>query len=63
LPAEAQALGLKPGAEWKNGEPALDPIEDAAHVDQRRAGVGLFPLAQYVQMLREIYSPKRKDGS
>src|SRR5262249_51076708 len=51
----------RPFAEWKNGEPVLYPIEDESHVDQRRAEVGLFPLAQYVKTLKEMYFPQRKD--
>ncbi len=36
-----------------------DPIDDAAHVDQRRAGVGLMPLADYACMLQVVYgAPK-----
>ena len=29
----------------EDGKPMLWPIEDEAHVDERRAGVGLEPLA------------------
>lgn len=32
----------------KDGKPALWPIEDAAHVDERRASVGMPPLAEYL---------------
>lgn len=46
---------------WKNREPALDPIEDEAHVDQRRAKLGLFPLAEYVKLLKDAYFPTVKD--
>lgn len=49
----------RPFSEWKNREPALDPIEDEAHVDQRRAEVGLFPLAEYRKMLKQMYFPER----
>jgi hypothetical protein len=37
-----------------NFEP--QPIEDAGNVDQRRAEVGLPPLAEYVKLAREQYS-------
>jgi len=32
----------------EDGKPALWPIEDEAHVDERRASVGLPPLAEYL---------------
>jgi hypothetical protein len=31
------------------------PIEDEAHVDERRAKVGLQPLAEYATMLRGFF--------
>ncbi|MCH7546658.1 MAG: hypothetical protein IID30_09695 [Planctomycetes bacterium] len=31
------------------------PIEDVAHVDERRAAIGLGPLAEYLQLLRQMY--------
>jgi len=37
----------------KNGEPAPHPIEDEANVDQRRADVGLEPLADYVARFKD----------
>jgi len=36
------------------------PIEDAAHVDQRRASVGLGPLAEYRRQLKQTYEPVPK---
>ena len=36
-----------------DGDLAPWPIEDPAHVDERRARVGLGPLAAHTQMLRE----------
>jgi hypothetical protein len=36
-----------------------DPIEDDAAVDERRASVGLPPLADYLKFMREMYFPKR----
>jgi hypothetical protein len=34
------------------------PIEDEAHVDQRRASVGLGPLAAYAKELEELFRGK-----
>ena len=31
------------------------PIEDVEHVDERRAEIGLSPLAEYLRMLRMVY--------
>ena len=33
----------------EDGKPTLWPVEDEAHVDERRAGVGLEPLADYLK--------------
>lgn len=44
--------------EWKGREPALQPIEDEANVDKRRAEVGLPPLAEYREMLKRMYFPR-----
>jgi len=38
------------------GELVPSPIEDEAHVDERRARVGLDSLAEYVALARERYS-------
>lgn len=35
----------------------FDPIEDEAHVDERRAGVGLPPMAEYARMFGASYTP------
>lgn len=43
---------------WENGVLGLQPIEDEANVDQRRAEVGLGPLADYLAGLRATYQPK-----
>lgn len=37
----------------------LYPIEDEAHVDERRAAVGLQPLAEYVKHWNLEYTPKK----
>lgn len=50
----------KPFGEWEQGEPVLYPIEDEANVDKRRAEVGLSPLAEYKQTLKQMYFPKGK---
>jgi hypothetical protein len=44
--------------EWNGQEPALQPIEDEANVDKRRAEVGLPPLAEYREMLKRMYFPQ-----
>ena len=46
--------------EWNGQEPVLQPIEDEANVDKRRAEVGLPPLAEYRQMLKRMYFPPSK---
>lgn len=47
-------------SQWKGHEPVLEPIEDEANVDKRRAEVGLFPLAQYLEILKRMYFPQDK---
>lgn len=44
--------------EWVGREPALEPIEDEANVDQRRAEVGLPPLSEYREILKRMYFPQ-----
>jgi hypothetical protein len=44
--------------EWKGQEPTLEPIEDEANVDKRRAQVGLPPLSEYREMLKRVYFPQ-----
>ncbi len=34
------------------------PIADEAHVDERRASVGLCPLAEYTNGLKQVYGEK-----
>jgi len=46
--------------EWKGKEPVLQPIEDEANVDKRRAEVGLFPLSEYRELLKKMYFPQEK---
>ena len=38
-----------------DGRVVIDPIEDSAHVDERRARMGLPPLAEYVRVLDSVY--------
>ena len=44
--------------EWKGQEPALEPIEDEANVDERRAEVGLPPISKYRELLKRMYFPQ-----
>lgn len=46
--------------QWKDKEPVFDPIEDEANVDKRRAEVGLFPMAEYRRLLKQLYFPNEK---
>ncbi|MGI8508936.1 MAG: DUF6624 domain-containing protein [Gemmatimonadaceae bacterium] len=38
-----------------NGRVVLDAIADSAHVDLRRAGMGLPPLREYIRVLDSVY--------
>ncbi|HET8900292.1 MAG TPA: DUF6624 domain-containing protein, partial [Holophagaceae bacterium] len=42
------------------GEWAPDPIEDEAHVDERRATLGLEPMAQHAARINRMYAPVAK---
>jgi hypothetical protein len=46
--------------EWNGQEPTLQPIEDEANVDKRRAEVGLSPLSEYREFLKRMYFPQSK---
>ena len=46
--------------EWKDRKPVLEPIEDESNVDKRRAEVGLMPLAEYLELLKQAYFPQDK---
>lgn len=52
-----QVYGSQAG--FFDGELALEPIEDEANVDMRRAEVGLPPLAEYVEQLKSLLSSPR----
>ncbi|HET8725301.1 MAG TPA: DUF6624 domain-containing protein [Anaeromyxobacteraceae bacterium] len=41
------------GTQFGDGEPL--PIEDEAHVDERRKAIGLAPLAEYRKEMQELY--------
>jgi hypothetical protein len=41
------------GTQFKDGYP--NPIEDEAHVDERRAAIGLGTMAAYKQQMRAVY--------
>jgi hypothetical protein len=43
-----------------NGEWVSEPIEDEAHVDDRRKKVGLGPLAEYTAQLKQLHPPPPK---
>jgi hypothetical protein len=36
------------------------PLEDEAHVDERRAKIGMEPLADYLRSIEETYGPAKK---
>lgn len=42
-------------AQIQNGEAVFRPIRDSVHVDQRRAEIGMVPIEEYKQKLREVY--------
>jgi hypothetical protein len=48
---------------WENGVLGLQPIEDEANVDKRRAEVGLGPLADYLAGMRSMYNSKPPPGA
>ena len=43
-----------------NGELVPQPIEDEAHVDDRRKKVGLGPLAEYAAQMKQLYQQPSK---
>ena len=45
-------------AKLLDGRLVLDPIEDSAHVDQRRAALGMPPLREYVRVLDSMYTAR-----
>ena len=45
-------------AKLLDGRIVMDPIDDSAHVDERRAALGLPPLARYVEVLESLYTAR-----
>jgi hypothetical protein len=43
-------------AKLLDGRMVLDPIADSAHVDERRAALGMPPLREYVRVLDSMYT-------
>ena len=50
----------RPFDQWNGKEPIFNPIEDEANVDKRRADVGLMPLSEYREFLKQLYFPQEK---
>jgi hypothetical protein len=46
-------------ARIENGRIIMEPIADSAHVDERRAALGLPPLAEYARQLDSMYTAHR----
>jgi len=57
---KAQVFGSQ--GKWNDGVLGLHPIEDEVNVDKRRAEVGLGPLSEYLERLREVYQSKRQSS-
>ncbi|OFJ46564.1 hypothetical protein BA896_021240 [Janthinobacterium lividum] len=51
------------GSQLSTNPLRLQPIEDEAHVDERRRSIGLEPLADYVKRFGLTYSPNAAKGS
>lgn len=47
-------------AKLHDGRLLLDPIADSAHVDERRAALGMPPLKEYVRVLDSLYTAQSK---
>jgi hypothetical protein len=56
---KAQVYGSQVRSNATTGKMEFFPIEDEAHVDERRASMGLGPLADYAQMFNFTYSPAK----
>jgi hypothetical protein len=52
-----QGLPQRYGSQFslKDGRWVADPIDDLARLDERRASMGLPPMAEYVKMLQEAF--------
>jgi hypothetical protein len=55
---KAQLYGSQ--AKIVDGKLVLEPIEDEANVDKRRAELGLPPLSKYLELLKQVYHLKDK---
>jgi hypothetical protein len=55
--SQIYGTSAKPFAQWNGKEPTFYPIEDEANVDKRRAEVGLMPLSEYREFLKQMYFP------
>jgi hypothetical protein len=58
-----QIYGSQIGRDMKTGKYYIDPIEDEANVDKRRAAVGLEPLKDYVRQWSIDYKPPVKQSN
>src|SRR5450830_371859 len=44
------------GTQFKSGKlMELYPVEDEAHLEQRRSELGMLPMAQFIKMIKEVY--------
>lgn len=41
-----------------DGRFVLDPVQDEAHLDERRAGIGMGPIADYKRLIEKDYQPQ-----
>ena len=55
----SEPVRLSPNGHFPDGELVLEPIEDEANVDVRRAEVGLHSLVEYVEQLKRLVSSPR----
>ena len=60
---QVYGTSARPFDQWRDGEPVFDPIEDEANVDKRRADLGLMPLSEYREFLKQLYFPPEKPKS
>jgi hypothetical protein len=56
--AVAEKRPQRYGTQFKDGEP--QPIEDAAHVDERRKAIGLGTMAEYKKDMERMYGSGKK---
>ena len=60
---EPQLYGtqVRPPDQWQQGQPTPYPIRDEERVDERRASMGLPPLAEYLSLVKDLLFPKDAD--